>query len=48
MLLKGQELFSTDSKLGEAWTVGKLDMALLYNMQSMYMVGCDEPYWIIR
>ena len=36
MLLKGQELFSTDSKLGEAWTVGKLEMALLYDMQSMY------------
>ena len=36
MLLKGQELFSTDSKLGEAWTVGKLEIALLYDMQSMY------------
>ena len=36
MLLKGQELFSTDSKLGEAWKVGKLELALLYDMQSMY------------
>ena len=34
--IQGQELFSTDSKLGEAWTVGKLEMALLYDMQSMY------------
>ena len=31
-----QELFSTDSKFGEAWTVGKLEMALLHDIQSMY------------